>query len=229
MTPRLSVVIPAHNAEPFLAEAVASIYAQSLALPIEVVVYNDGSSDGTEAVLRSLGDKVVKLGGVEACGAAFARNRAMEACRGELLAFLDADDLWEPDKLALQLPLLEASSAPCAVFGKVREFNAQGPLGEAKKAALPLACLLRRETALRAGPFDESLKIGDFADWLARLQELPTEFLYVDSLVARRRLHETNLGRRSAEHRKDYLEVVRRRLARQRASQSGTTQRTEER
>ncbi len=221
MTPQLSVVIPAYNAEPFLAEAVASVFSQSLRLTTEVIIYNDGSSDGTEKVLRSLGASVVALGGSVSQGAAYARNRAMEAAQGELLAFLDADDLWQQDKLENQVPLLESSPRPCAVFGRVQEFNAQGPIGEEQKAALPLACLLRRNLAMRVGPFDESLKIGDFADWLARLQELPADFLYAEALVARRRLHETNLGRRSAEHRKDYLEVVRRRLARQRAAQPG--------
>lgn len=216
MKPRLSVIIPAHNAEPFLAEAVASVLAQTVPITLEVIVYNDGSSDGTEAVVGTLDDSVVALGSSVSRGAAYARNRAMEAARGELLAFLDADDLWQPDKLEQQLPLLEGAAEPSAVFGKVQEFDHRGPRGEEKKAALPLACLLWREQALRAGPFDEGLRVGDFADWLARLQELPTAFLYADGLVARRRLHETNLGRRSAEHRNDYLEVVRRRLARQR-------------
>lgn len=212
----VSVIIPAHNAEPFLAEALESVLGQSRQA-FEIIVFNDGSTDGTADIMRGFEGRITGLGGEgSARGAAYARNRAIEAARGEYLAFLDADDLWLPRKLELQLEVQAAQNDDCAIFGMVQEFNADGPLGDFRTCALPLVCLLRRELALRAGPFDESLTLGDFADWLARLQDLPTRLVYLDEPLARRRHHQNNLGKRHLDQRQDYLEVVRRRLARRR-------------
>jgi hypothetical protein len=68
--------------------------------------------------------------------------------------------------------------------------------------------------ALSVGPFAEELRLGNFADWLARLQEQSVKLVYVDRPLARRRLLLDNLGRREADQRKDYLEVIRPKMAR---------------
>jgi len=212
----VSVIIPAHNAEAFLGQALESVLAQTHPAH-EIVVFNDGSTDRTAEILREFEGKILVLGGEgPARGAAHARNRAVEVAQGEFLAFLDADDLWLPEKLQRQLEAHARQTEDCAVFGMVQEFNSEGPLGEYRTCALSSVCLVWRELARRAGPFDESLTLGDFADWIARIQELPARLLYLEQPLARRRYHQNNLGKREVGQRQDYLEVVRRRLARRR-------------
>ena len=101
----VSVVIPAHNAAPFLRETVESALAQSWP-SVEVIVVNDGSTDGTAAVLASFGDRI-RVVGQRQSGVAVARNRGAAAARGTWLAFLDADDVWLPHKLERQLASAE--------------------------------------------------------------------------------------------------------------------------
>ena len=96
--PRVSVIIPAFNAEQFIAETLASVDAQTYG-DWEVVVGDDGSTDGTADVVRAFGDRALARPEPDNSGPAEARNRAIAHASGELLAFLDADDLWLPDYL----------------------------------------------------------------------------------------------------------------------------------
>lgn len=103
--PHVSVIIPAHNAELFVRAAVASALAQTHT-DLEVVVVDDGSSDGTAAALASFGDRIRVLQQAQG-GPAKARNLGASAARGTWLAFLDADDTWLPRKLERQLALAD--------------------------------------------------------------------------------------------------------------------------
>ena len=100
----MSVVIPAYNSEGFLAETVDSVYAQTVQ-PAEVIVVNDGSTDGTEPVLRQLEQRLPSLRWTTKPngGQGSARNLGVSLATGELIAFLDHDDRWHRDKLARQL------------------------------------------------------------------------------------------------------------------------------
>ncbi|MCG8314450.1 MAG: glycosyltransferase family 2 protein [Pseudomonadales bacterium] len=101
----VSAVIPAYNYAKFVAEAVDSILEQSYS-PIEIIVVDDGSTDNTAEVLAGYGDKInyihQKNGGLSA-----ARNTGIKAAKGEYIAFLDADDIWHPEKIEKQLRLAE--------------------------------------------------------------------------------------------------------------------------
>src|SRR3954452_15003770 len=103
--PLVSAIIPAHNAERFLAAAIDSVLAQTYQ-PIECIVVDDGSTDGTPAVARSYGDRI-RLIPQEQRGVSAARNRGAAEARGELLAFLDADDRWLPERVERQARELE--------------------------------------------------------------------------------------------------------------------------
>lgn len=97
----VSCIVPAHNAERFLRPALRSIFEQTHA-PYEVIVVDDGSSDGTAAIARALGDRV-RLVQTENRGALVARDRGLAAASGDWVAFLDADDLWRQEKTEVQL------------------------------------------------------------------------------------------------------------------------------
>jgi glycosyltransferase involved in cell wall biosynthesis len=101
----VSVVIPTYNRAQVVAEAVESALAQRVP-PLEVIVVDDGSSDGTHERLTSFGDRIVYIH-QENQGVSAARNTGVRAARGELIAFLDSDDIWHPRKLEIQLHYLQ--------------------------------------------------------------------------------------------------------------------------
>jgi glycosyltransferase involved in cell wall biosynthesis len=107
--PRVSVIIPAHNAARFVTETVESVLNQKHR-DLEVIVVDDGSTDETAEVLRAFGDRIV-LRSQPNGGVARARNEGARVATGEWLAFLDADDLWLPDKLERQLGLADPSTS----------------------------------------------------------------------------------------------------------------------
>ncbi len=101
MSSRVSVVVTTYNQAPYIEEALRSVFDQSYA-PFEVVVVDDGSTDDTPLRIASFGDRVVYLRQNNQ-GVAASRNAGIRRARGALLAFLDGDDLWEPEKLAIQI------------------------------------------------------------------------------------------------------------------------------
>jgi glycosyltransferase involved in cell wall biosynthesis len=116
--PSISVVIPVHNGELYLAEAVDSALAQTHR-PAEVVVVDDGSTDGTAEVAAGLG-AAVRYVHQRNRGPGGAMNRGVALARGEYVAFLSADDVWEPEKLAGQMAALVADPSLDLVFGHVQ-------------------------------------------------------------------------------------------------------------
>lgn len=215
----ISVVIPAYNAAAFLAEAVSSVLGQSEPVD-QVIVVDDGSTDTTADIARSFGQPVEVIGRANG-GIGAARNSALALVSGELLAFLDADDVWPDGRIAALRRVLGSDPSTDAVFGKVVEFG-EG-MDETAPVAAPLASsmLIRRESFERVGPFREDIRVGEFIDWYARAQELGLKFAQIDDVVLRRRLHETNTGRLQRDARPDYVRVLRAALQRRREAAQG--------
>lgn len=105
--PIVSVIIPAYNCEKYITRAIDSVLAQEV--KSEIIIINDCSTDGTEAVIsRYLENPVVRyICNEKNLGAAKSRNRGVQLARGKYVAFLDSDDWWEKDKLKKQLHLIE--------------------------------------------------------------------------------------------------------------------------
>jgi glycosyltransferase involved in cell wall biosynthesis len=194
---QISVVIPARNAARFLAEAVASIRAQTVPVA-EIILVDDGSTDETPRVAAALGPGIRYFHQPHR-GPAAARNRGAALAGAEWLAFLDADDLWLPDKSAVQLAWMWAAPATDVVFGHGCNFTlgaggsrrAEPP----RPAFLPGAALLRREYFLRSGGFDEALQPSEVIGWYLRLRAGGARIGVVPELVLQRRLHGGNLRR----------------------------------
>ncbi len=104
--PTISVVIPAYNAEYTILETIQSVQQQTFS-DFEIIVINDGSTDKTLELLENIKDERLKVFSYDNGGLATARNRGIKNANGEFIAFLDADDMWTPDKLELQLAALK--------------------------------------------------------------------------------------------------------------------------
>jgi glycosyltransferase involved in cell wall biosynthesis len=222
--PAVSVVIPVRDGERYVAEAVESVLAQTLP-GVEPIVVDDGSQDATPEVLRSLAARV-RVVRQERTGAAAALNRGVGLARGGLLAFLDADDLWVPDKLALQTGALELRPGLDLVFGHVRQFHSPDLTGEQRAA---IACpsdpapglskgtmLVRREAFARVGPFDTTWRVGDFVDWYARATEAGLSSEMLPDVLMLRRLHPGNTTLKAPDAHVDYARIARAALKRRR-------------
>ncbi len=182
----VTAVIPCHNAAPFLAEAIASVRAQTRAVT-ELIVVDDHSTDDSAAIAEALGATVIRH---ERCrGNGAARNTGLRAATTELVALLDADDIWLASHLATVVPLLERHPSATAAFSALRLFGAgvgpttplhtprlpDGPPADVFAHCLkhdvgqPSACVLRRADALAIGGFDESMPLGVDFDMHLRL------------------------------------------------------------
>jgi len=149
---RVSVVIPTYNYGRWVAEAIDSALAQTLP-PIEVIVVDDGSTDDTAAVLAAYGDRI-RVIRQRNQGPATARNAGIAAARGDVVAFLDADDLWKPRKLELQMARFDAGPSLGFVHCGVETFDADGNTLDvlAGREGRLAADLLRLRTDVVAGP-----------------------------------------------------------------------------
>jgi glycosyltransferase involved in cell wall biosynthesis len=226
MMPLISVMIGVYNAEPYLAEAIESVLAQDY-VPLELIVVDDGSNDGSAAVAKSFPQ--VNYFFQENAGNGAARNRAVEAATGDLFAFVDADDRFTPGKLTLQKAALDADPALDMVFGHVREFLSP-ELDEETRSALrppapepmpwtaPNLMLIRRESFLRVGPFSTTFRVGVTVDWFARASEAGLRYAVLPEVVLERRLHTQNNGLRESGARSQYLDVIRAAMERRRAA-----------
>ncbi len=104
--PTISIIIPVYNGKATILETIASVQQQTFS-DIEIIVINDGSTDSTLELLKSIQDERLKIFSYENGGLPVARNRGISHATGEFIAFLDADDMWTPDKLELQLAALQ--------------------------------------------------------------------------------------------------------------------------
>ena len=109
-SPRVSVVVPAYNATPFIRRTLESVLGQTFT-DLEVVVVDDRSSDGTFGMVASFGRPVVAVAG-QGLGVSAARNEGVRRSRGEFVAFMDHDDVWRPDKLFRQVRALDQDFVP---------------------------------------------------------------------------------------------------------------------
>lgn len=212
-SPRISVVIPAYNAERHLAAAVASVRAQTLPVA-EVIVVDDGSSDATASVAEGLGVRLVRQPNG---GAAAARNAGVRVATGNQIAFLDADDVWKPNKLAEQWALLAAAPYPELVFGDMEQVAFPTGTVLSRQAGIHFSALLARRSVFEiVGEFDPLLRVGDLLDWYARARESGLQTAMTGTVVAERRIHGENMMLRQPEGTQSYLKALKASLDRRR-------------
>jgi len=211
----VSYIVPVYNGEAYLAEALDSILAQTLPA-LEVLVVDDGSSDGTAAIARRYGDRITYLRQPHA-GQSAARNHGVRVARGDLVAFLDADDLAHPTKLARQLARFEARPELDLCQALTRNFWSPEVPAERRRAArgLPrphrgniLTWLVRRTLFERIGGFDPDMRFGETVEWYCRARESGAPIELLPEVVAYRRVHGKNMTNSKREEQIDSLFAV---------------------
>jgi glycosyltransferase involved in cell wall biosynthesis len=227
MTERLSVVILAHGHGRLLPAAVGSVLGQGDP-ELEVLMVEHEPSDEVVEVLESQGDGHLRalLSGGDTPGAA--RNAGISAATGSLLAFLDADDLWPPGRVATARSALAADRDLDAVFGRVREFTdrdgdpigdpavAMRQAGPPQAARLITAGVFRRESLERVGPFDDRDVLGSEIEWVARAHDAGLRFRLLEEIVLLRRNHAANTTRKQREDYGEYARALKRVIDRRR-------------
>lgn len=220
--PTVSVIIPVHNAEEFLAEAIESVLGQSVP-PQQVIVVDDGSTDQSAQVARRYNNYIQLIQQANA-GSAAARNCGVTLAHGDLLAFLDDDDYWMPEKLALQLAAFQETPQLEAVYGQIKQSHTPTADGEERAHfALEMengchvdTLLIRRAAFARVGPFDSAWMI-DTVEWMWRARRLGLYTQTLPQVLACRRIHGANQSILQRERgRKEYLRLIRQVLVQQR-------------
>ena len=222
----VTCIVPVFNCETYLAESIESILAQEHR-PLEIIVVDDGSTDGTPAVIRSFGDRGRGISQANA-GPAAARNTGLAAARGAFIAFNDSDDLWTPDKLAVQMALLAEKPELDFCVAHVQNFWVEEMRHEADRyrghrRAEPIpgwvtpTLLARRAAFERIGPMRPELGHGDSADWFLRAREAGLQGELLPDVLLRRRIHASNRSRVTAtQSRDEFLALLKRNKDRRR-------------
>jgi len=227
---RSSVILPCYNAEAYLQCALESIFAQRRA-PDEVIVVDDGSTDGSAAIAGRFASRI-RYHLQPHAGEGAARNRGLRLAKGEYISFLDADDLWPDTAFATLLHHLETNLNLDLVYGFVEQFISP-ELDEATRAGLHCppgaeaarlfgATLVRRRAFEQIGGFNVSFKLGPVVDWVARFEEQGLASGQVNEVVLLRRIHKTNVSLVEKHHRSDYLRILKASLDRRRQGLPGS-------
>jgi glycosyltransferase involved in cell wall biosynthesis len=203
----VSIVIPAYRVTPYIADAIDSVLEQTFQ-NFELIVVNDGCPDsiGLEQVLKRYEERIVYLNHPVNRGVSAARNTGVRAARGEFIAFLDGDDVYEPEYLEVQLdqfrkhPEADMIYGSALIFGDdpsvgmpIEDFRpSNGPVIAISilqgKVTVLLTSMIRREMLLRAGLFDEGLsKCEDFDLWI-RMAKMGAVILHHSQPISRYRV-----------------------------------------
>ena len=229
--PGISVLIPAYQAGAYVAEALESVFAQTVPAA-EIIVVDDGNEDDTaEHAWRALeahADAPCRAALVlrPHLGQAASRNAALACASCEWVFYLDADDVLEPDALEQLLTAAEAHPEAGMVCALARDFVS--PELTAQEAAalrtnpepyrrmLAGCTMARREVYERVGYYDETLPSSETAQWMLRMRDAGVAVHDIDVVTLNRRYHRNNFGRRSRRTQlESYMAIIKQRRAQQ--------------
>jgi len=217
LIPSITAIIPTYNRASFISDAIASILDQSRPID-EIIVVDDGSTDNTNILLKSFGNRINYIK-QRNCGPGAARNRGIREASGDYIAFLDSDDLWVKDKTEIQLDFFNRHRHIDLVFGDMSNFSEtvhdDGPEIKNKdihdyleshsanldkildfiieENVIPTpSVMMKRECIQRIGFFDENLKIAEDFDYWIRAS-LVCRIGFINAVLVKRRKHPGNL------------------------------------
>jgi glycosyltransferase involved in cell wall biosynthesis len=219
--PGIAVVVPVYEGERFLAAALESVRAQSRPAD-EVVVVDDGSTDGGAAVAVRLARDWPALRVVRRAHAGLSAtlNAGIAATRGELVTFLDCDDLMVPTRLEQQAAHLAAHPGTDVVIGREEVMVEEGAVApawiRAERDGTPrpamMSLMVRRPALERVGGFDTALRVSQDLDWMVRARVAGLRMDTLDAVLMRRRMHGDNMVYATDDIRQGMLQVLRNRI-----------------
>lgn len=218
--PSVSVIIPVFNGARYLEAALASVLAQSY-LPAEIILVDDGSDDGSGALIERIAASApapIHCLHQQQRGPGAARNRGVAASTGEIIAFLDQDDLWAPSKLEQQVHLFQADPTLGIVLTHQTYFLDAGfarpawvrpeVLEKATLAPTPSALAVRRDAFAQIGGFNEEMLLWSDTDWFFRAQDAGVPLAYAPEVLIQHRIHTQNQSRMATKFHQELLGLV---------------------
>ncbi|OGW85168.1 MAG: hypothetical protein A3C35_07185 [Omnitrophica bacterium RIFCSPHIGHO2_02_FULL_46_11] len=247
MPPKVSVLIPAYNMASYLSEAIESVFRQTFK-DFELIVIDDGSTDNTREIVSRFKNHRIDYYYQDNQGRAAARNTGLHLAKGQYVAFLDADDVWNPDRLDRGVAALDSTPELGLVHGEVEVIDEKGTQdlkrtaqirkyyqAERKKgsghlrlldkcAIFSSAILLRREYAVQVGDYDTAFPIYEDYDWYLRFSFCYPIGLINGPPIAKHRLHSENSfsGFDSKQHAEIYIRILEKQLAQVWKSEAGS-------
>lgn len=222
--PLVSVIIPVYNAAKYVEEAIESILNQTYS-PIEIIAVNDGSTDNSAEVLAAYSNRIQIISSTNK-GIGAARNLGISKSQGRFLAFLDADDYWELNKLEIQMQEFASNPSLDIVYCSFKEFLSPDMTSEmmekrilkpaAMSGAVAGTSLVKKTAFDKVGLFSEHWKTGEYIDWYARAKEQNLILSHIDNCLYHRRSHSDNHTLRESDSKRDYLLVLKASLDRRR-------------
>ncbi len=201
--PTIAVVVPVWNGRPYLAEALASLRAQTHAA-CEIVVVDDGSTDGSGELAATLLPEGRVVRQPTNAGLAAALIRGVRETTAEVVAFLESDDVWLPEKLAREAAFFAAHPDVAWTLCHAEIFLEPGCprpawlrpeyLGVPSVVAFTSALAVRRSAFAHAGDFDPSYRYGQDTEWMMRAQAAGLRRGTLPDVLVRRRIHDSNLS-----------------------------------
>ena len=197
--PFVSVVVPVYNGAQYLSQAVESIRQQAYE-PLEIIIVDDGSTDGTAKLCSDLGEAILYVY-QQNSGPSAARNRGVQLAHGDVICFLDVDDLWPKDKLKHQLACLMDNPGLEMVMGHVQCLRLVGYEDGNPRFELfskPFftflfgAVLFKKSVFEKVGLLDERLHTSEDLDWFMRAKESHVVYLTLEQATLFYRIHEDN-------------------------------------
>ena len=222
--PSISVIMIVRNGERHIAEALASIRLSKVT-PLEVLVLDGGSTDRTREIAGAFEEVTVVP--QASIGIANAYNEAIGRARGDVLAFLSADDRWLPRKLDRHLEALAPRPDLLATVSLVEHFlDGDAPanfrldlLARAVPGFLMEALVARRAAFERVGPFDASFSTAEDTDWFARARDLGVEIELIPEVLVEKRVHGTNSSLNDPLGQRNRLRAIRASITRKRSTE----------
>ena len=205
----ISVIIPVFNGEKYLDECLSSVKNTG----IEIIVVNDASTDNSINIAKKYTDKIITI---SKSGPVIARNTGLKSANGEYVMFMDADDVLVDNAFDILTQQIKDFDA---VIGLRQDFISPDcvdnytPVSEQKKSShgvISGCALIKKSVFDTVGDFDSDLMCGDGYDWLLRAEKSGVKINKIDSVVCRRRLHNSNMGRTlKAQECADYVKIIR--------------------
>jgi glycosyltransferase involved in cell wall biosynthesis len=218
---KVSVVIPVHNGERFLAQSIDGVLRQDHP-SIELIVVDDGSTDSTAKLVS--GYEKVRYVFQENAGASAARNAGIAASTGDLITFCDYDDVYRESKVSAQVEHLLSHLDTACVLVHHRTFveaGTQPPPWMEKDDRGVQSPMIRRVVLEQVGGYDARYRMSETVEWLTRMKAAGLAVDVLEQVLVDRRLHGSNLSYQRADLQQSLLRSLRERVGEKRAPGGG--------